>query len=185
MEKPKYNYDEVRRIEEKGRNAKHAKYRLVIDEWFNNGMVGAAAVRKIYCMDDDYDAKKASANLWLDVKKDEVTKEYMDLRMAEFRERMDVTKQKLIDQLVHTVHIWEAYSEMACRLDDLTPQEAAAYQRLKTLVTTQDALKARDMIAKMIGAYAPVEINANLGFTLNYVKPEKNINIDDVQEDDD
>lgn len=147
------------------------RHRFVIDEMFLNGFNASAAFRKINNTDNVHNSCVAASSM---LKRPDV-KIYIRLKQAEYRRNLHIDKQTLMDQLVKMIREYDVILELAAK-ETLTDSEKRKFARLKSVVNMRDVNKARDMLARMLGAYAPEVIEHTGGVVINYNKPKSDGN---------
>jgi len=124
------------------------KRKAFVDELFKNGFNQAKAYQKIYNINNPNYAKSAGSRLMTY----ENVRKYYDHKFKEYRKKLDIDKQKMLDMLMDEINLFDEMKYLA-KKDDITEEEIARLNRLAMLLKGSDINKSRDMINKMIGAY--------------------------------
>jgi len=132
------------------------KHKLVVDRMFINGFRKAEAYEHIY---KSGNIKQARGSVWRMMQKEEV-KEYYDNKYKEFEEALDIDKTKMLDGLIRQINLYDDLIDLAFK-DNLTKVEEKKFNRLTDMFKLSDINKARDMINKIIGAYAPEKVEVD------------------------
>tara|TARA_R110000744_G_scaffold314830_1_gene421853 strand:- start:330 stop:848 length:519 start_codon:yes stop_codon:yes gene_type:complete len=157
------------------------RHKQFVDYLFTNGFNKGKAYESVYGPGKKmiYTWQLAS-NLF----KRENVQEYYKIRMVEYREEMDMSKQRMLDRLVKLDNLYEELLDFATRMDPLTDAEEERVSRMKTMLSSREIAKTRDMLMKMLGYYeAERKEIEHTGLTINYIKPEQKEDQEGDQED--
>jgi|TARA_R110000787_G_scaffold44476_1_gene109185 hypothetical protein len=137
-----------------------------VDILFTNGFDRGNAYGQVY---PDSTPKNRPRQMYLLLRKPHV-KAYYDEKYLEFRELFTVDKFTLVASLIKQVEFFNEVMEMSsegCPLDptDETPENIQAiddwwsrYGRMKDIMSASDYNTAKNMIAKLIGAFEPEKV---------------------------
>jgi hypothetical protein len=147
------------------------KQKAFVDELFRNGFNQTKAYMKIYEINNKDYATNAGSRLMAN----DSVKQYYNHKYEEYRESLNIDKQKMIDMLMDEINLFAEMKYLASKEEDLTYEEEMRLSRLSNLLKGSDINKARDMINKMIGAYEPEKQEiTHKGITINILKPNNN-----------
>lgn len=143
------------------------KNKAVIDRLFVNGFDRAEAWGSEY---PNTQPKYIATSIYQMLSKDSA-KKYYEVKHDEFKAAIKVDKHTMIDNLIRQIELFDNMLILASK-DELTDLEYAKLERLKDLVKGSDIMKAKDMICKLVDAYAPVkievkEVTYNVGFDMS------------------
>jgi len=145
----------------------NTKQKLFIDTLFKNNFNQVDAYTKVYAVSKKYAGPSATRLMSLPH-----VKAYYNHLMEQYRKTLDIDKQKMIDNLMRTVNMFEEMLTLASK-ESPTDEETSRLERLTSILKGSDANKAKDMLIKMIGAYEPEKQEIeHKGITFNYITPE-------------
>ncbi len=149
---------EIKRNVELSENAK-----IAIDTLFTNGFDRPNA----YAAGFPTSTKKSRASQMYQLLKRPTAKAYYDEKYKEFKELLGVDKTTLVASLIKQVEFFAEVMHMAsegCPIEDKLGNEIAReewfarYGRMKDVMSAAENNKAKEMIAKLIGAFEPEKI---------------------------
>lgn len=149
-------------------NKLNNKQKAFVDELFKNGFNQTEAYITVYqsVTNRNY-AKTAASRMMTNAN----VKGYYDNKYAEYRKGLDINKEKMIDMLKDELNLFDEMKRLANK-ESLTPTEEGRLYRLSMLLKGSDAAKTRDMINKLIGAYAPDKSEVtHKGINIQIVNP--------------
>lgn len=132
-------------------NKLNMKQKAFVDELFKNGFNQTEAYITVYQSITNRDYAKTAASRMMT--KDNV-KNYYEHKYAEYRNGLDIDKQKMIDMLKDELNLFDEMKRIANK-ENPNPTEQSRLMRLSMLLKGSDASKTRDMINRLIGAYEP------------------------------
>ena len=146
------------------------KHKRFVDEIFTNGMNQALAYRTVFKVTNDNYSKVAACRL---LKRPEVAA-YYNHKMKEYRESLEIDKQKMTDLLKDTMNDF-LYLKNLAKQGKLTAEQESIFARLMLVLKASDALKAADMINKLQGNYEPdkIEHSGIKPIQINIIDPTK------------
>ena len=139
------------------------KHKAVVDEYFRNDFKQSDAYMKVY---PNVSITIARSSAWRLMQRDEV-KSYVDYRYKKYRKELDIDKQGLLDQLMKQVRLYDTMLELALR-DVLTLEEEEKLDRINKMLKGSDINAARNMIAKIIGAYEPEKVETKIEWNIGF-----------------
>lgn len=125
------------------------KQKLFVDELFLNNQNQTEAYVRSYGVTNRKYADMAASRLMTN----DNVKLYFEHKMAEFREKLDITKEKMIDRMMQLDNVYQQMVALAGR-DDLSVKEQEKLERLQKVVKGSDVAKNRDMLNKLAWGYS-------------------------------
>ena len=135
----------------------------MVDEYFRNEFKQTDAYLKVY---PNVSVTIARSSAWRVMQRDEV-KKYVDYRYKKYRRELDIDKQGLLDQLMKQIRLYDTMLELAIR-DVLTLEEEEKLDRINKMLKGSDINAARNMIAKIIGAYEPEKTETKIEWSIGF-----------------
>ena len=132
------------------KNCLNIKHKNFVDRLFVNGFNQTEAYKVVYEIENIEYAGKAGARLM----KNDGIKQYFQHKWREYREKLDINKDKMLDMLADELNLFQEMKNLATK-SSLTKEEENKFRRLTILIKASDANKARDMINKLQGNYEP------------------------------
>jgi len=129
------------------------KQRACIDRYFVNGFDRAEAYGFAY---PDSNPETRNQSMYIMLNRDSV-KEYHERKYEEFKSMISMDKHIMIDNLMRISNRYDDMVSLAGK-DKLTALEEERLERLSGVLKGSDAMKAKDMICRIIGAYEPEKI---------------------------
>ena len=97
-------------------------------------------------------------------------KRYYESEMEYFREEVTISKEQILSGLESHSNLCDSMIALALK-DELTDIEAAKLKRLNDMMKASDIIKAKDMLCKITGAYAPEKVEVeNIIYKVDFGK---------------
>ena len=97
-------------------------------------------------------------------------KRYYESEMEYFREEVTISKEQILSGLESHINLFDSMITLALK-DELTDIEAAKLKRLNDMMKASDIIKAKDMLCKITGAYAPEKVEVeNIVYKVDFGK---------------
>jgi len=140
------------------------EHRLVVDAIFKHKFDRVKAYKEIYPDCKTHSARTAVSLL---MRRPEV-KRYYEQEMDYFREEVTISKEQILSGLESHINLFDSMIALALK-DELTPTEDKKLKRLNDMLKASDIIKAKDMLCKITGAYAPEKLEVEqITYNVNF-----------------
>lgn len=142
------------------------KHKRFVDNIFIHNFDKVKAYMAVY---PDAKLNSARATATKLIREPEV-KRYYESEMEYFREEVTISKEQILSGLESHINLFDSMITLALK-DELTDVEAAKLKRLNDMMKASDIIKAKDMLCKITGAYAPEKVEVeNIVYKVDFRK---------------
>lgn len=157
----------------KGKRNRAERHREVLERWFSNGYDNLEAISFVEKVDipvDDHE-KKAMQKRFAKIK--QKNPEVIEELQNKNEKKYDKMRDRLVNKLDKVATKFEQLADLAIQ-DELTKEDKAKFQRLKSIMSTKDYNKALELIGKLTGSFEPTKTEITNNYTVSFGEaPEK------------